>query len=175
MICVCVRYRRMQHVTSRIHAIATRTLGAFVDRRVGTGTLRALRASKWRWDHRWGVFSAPPQGHPGPLARECQTSSIVSVLYPGGLKGSATKGQFRKCGLTAVHQIMTQQKQGEGAQEGSGIRKNTFSNWPFAVDPQFPVGLRRRIRDSGAARPRQRKGSRTEWRALPGDANTWLE
>ena len=51
------------------------------------------------------------------------------------LKGSATKGQFRKCGLTVVFQITTPDKQGKGVQQGSGTQKSYFSSWPFTVDP----------------------------------------
>ena len=47
----------------------------------------------------------------------------------GGFKGSATKGQLRKRGLTAVVQSVTQQKQGRGVQQGSGI--------PFQIDPLY--------------------------------------
>ena len=45
------------------------------------------------------------------------------------------KGPFRKWGLTSVVQSMTQKKQGKGVQQGSGIPKTPFSNWPFTMDP----------------------------------------
>ena len=47
--------------------------------------------------------------------------SIISVMIRG-LKGSATKGRFRKCGLTVVVQSMTKRKQGKGVHQGSGIK-----------------------------------------------------
>ena len=41
----------------------------------------------------------------------------------GGVKGSATEGQLRKCGLTVLLSMyLTQKQQGKGVQQGSGIQ-----------------------------------------------------
>ena len=40
-----------------------------------------------------------------------------------GFKGSATKGRFRKYGLTLCQPITTPTKQGKGVQQGSGVNE----------------------------------------------------
>ena len=47
----------------------------------------------------------------------------------GGFEGSATEGQFRKCGLTCFCFNDPQANKAKGVQQGSGIQQTTpFSN-----------------------------------------------
>ena len=58
------------------------------------------------------------------------------VQHLGGFKGSATKGQFRECGLTAFVSDHDPKKQGKGGNEALESKKKTpFSTWPFTMDP----------------------------------------
>ena len=65
-------------------------------------------------------------------------------LTRGGLKGSGAKGRFRKCCLTVCFQSMTPKltRQGCATRLRSPKKKTSFSNWPFTMDPEFPVGRR---------------------------------
>ena len=46
----------------------------------------------------------------------------------GGFQGSATKGQFRKCGLTVC-------QRGKGVQQGPGIKKKQLFKWTLYPGP----------------------------------------
>ena len=78
---------------------------------------------------------------------------IITIMIIITFKGSATKGQFRKCGWTvSALQSMTPQKQGKGVQQGSGIPKNTIFKLALYHGPlTFPVGLPRRGRTPPAS------------------------
>ena len=90
--------------------------------------------------------------------------ALVAAQGLGGFKGSATQGQFRKCDSTVVFQSTTQQKQGKGVQQGSGIPKSFFFNLTLYHGPL--ISCRREARSTlscrallvrGPGKPRARK------------------
>ena len=57
------------------------------------------------------------------------TGACLGAKYGlGGFKRSAAKGQFRKCGLTVMFELMTNKQKGKGVQQGSGIQQLPLSN-----------------------------------------------
>ena len=59
------------------------------------------------------------------------------------LKGSATKGRFRKCGLVFAFKLRPENTQGEGVQQGAGIQKSCFQIDPLPWTLNFlSVSLR---------------------------------
>ena len=91
-------------------------------RRGGLRTLRSSEDPQPEEGQAQSVGAPPVAKHPFRLLPEHAL---------GGFKGSATKGQFGKCGVPVVFQITTPNKEGKDVQQGFGIPKIVFSQ----IDP----------------------------------------
>ena len=66
---------------------------------------------------------------------------IVLMSLLGGSEGSATKSEFRRCGLTVVAQSMTNKTRQGCATRLWNPQKHLVQIDPFTMDPSFPLGL----------------------------------
>ena len=78
----------------------------------------------------------------------------------GGFKGSTTKGQFRKCGLTVVLQIMMQKNSQGCATRLWNPKKTLFQIDPLPWTLNFPSAIEGRLHCIGMSRQALGSGSR---------------